>query len=173
MDLTCVMCAARHANTWKGEPGMYCESCSPVREAAKGTVSHIVGSLYLSDMLAASTFEGFRMCVHEEGQTYEGQCHFLPILVERPVSKLDRTGALASTKALDRAANLIDYHVTRGEKLVVHCQGGIERSPLTIAWYLTHKVKQFATLSGAYAFIKQKRPVISNRLFWLPESARS
>lgn len=147
---------------------MYCETCVPIREEARGTTSHIIGSLYLSDMKAARTFDGLRMCVHEMGPTYEGQCYFIPILVTKPISKWDRSGALASEIYLDYAAEIIDEHVRKDEQILVHCMGGVERSPLTIAWYLV-RTGQYASLTEAYEFLKSKRPVVSQRLFWLPQ----
>lgn len=169
LTLTCVICLGKHANTWTdGGPNMYCERCNPIRIAAKGVTDHIVDSLYLADMEAAKTFDGFRMCVHEDGPQYKGQCHFLPVLTKKPNSVFDRYGAVASVNMLNTAADLIDYHVGRNEKLLVHCHGGIERSPLTIAWYLVNKVKRYDTLQEAYAFMRTKRPAVSERLFWLP-----
>jgi hypothetical protein len=164
----CVICFCETTNTWNGLPNMYCETCEPIREAARGVVSHVIDTLYLSDMQAAKSFDGFRMCVHESGPEYDGQCHFIPILETRPNSSLDRSGAVASIKMLNEAADLIHQHVSNQEKLLVHCQGGVERSPLTIAWYLVNKAKRFSTLDQAYVFLKQKRPVVSPRLFWLP-----
>ncbi len=166
--LKCILCFEPHTNTWGFGPNMYCEKCFAIRNAAKGVVNHIVGSLYLADMEAAKTFDGVRMCVHEDGPKYTGQCHFLPILTKKPISTFDRSGAVASVNMLNTAADLIDYHVRKGDRLLVHCHGGIERSPLTIAWYLVNKVKECATFQDAYVFLKSKRPAVSERLFWLP-----
>ena len=169
LNLTCAICFDKHSHIFNDEPSLYCEKCSPLRKAATGTISHIVDTLYLGDMESAKTFDGIRMCVHEHGPAYEGQCHFIPVLVKRPNSPLDRTGAVASVNALNTAADLIDYHLSRHERLLVHCHGGIERSPLTIAWYLVNKVKGRATLQDAYTFLKTKRAVVSERIFWLPQ----
>lgn len=149
-------------------PNMYCEQCLPIRKAARNMIAHIVDTLYLSDMQAAGSFDGYRLCVHENGPLYTGQCHFHPILVTKPNSPFDRSGALASIEALDAAAEVIHEKITNKENIVVHCMGGIERSPLTIAWYLVTKSKMFDTLQEAYDFLKTKRPVVSERLFWLP-----
>jgi protein-tyrosine phosphatase len=119
-------------------------------------------------MKVASGYGGARMCVHEDGPEYEGQCYFLPILITKPNSKLDRTGAVASLYKIGDASNIIDQIVKSGQDILVHCQGGIERSPLVVAWYLTFKAKMFDTLFDAYLFLKMRRPVVSNRLSWLP-----
>lgn len=168
MTYKCILCFNEHAYTWNGSQSMYCQMCSPIREDARSTTSHIVGTLYLSDMAAAADFKGYRVCVHEDGARYDGQSHYLPILTTKPNSKLDRSGGVASVEALDEAAEIIHQYVTKQVNILVHCVGGIERSPLTIAWYLVTKAKQFDTLQEAYDFLKQKRPVVSERLFWLP-----
>lgn len=165
----CTICFIEHNNTWKdGTTNMYCHICEPIRNAARGTISEILDTLYLADMQAASKFDGHRLCVHEMGPTYKGQCHFAPILSQRPHSSLDRTGAVVDMTMLNYAAGIIDAYVKRGEKLLVHCQGGVERSPLTVAWYLI-KSKRVENFQQAYAFLKSKRPVVSERTFWLPE----
>lgn len=148
---------------------MYCERCSPVREKARRSLSHIVDTIYLSDMDAASTFQGDRICVHELGPRYEGQCHFMPILTTTPNSKMDRSGGVASLKALDDVADLLHEYVIDQRDVLIHCVGGIERSPLALAWYLVKVAKKFDTLQEAYNFMKLKRPVVSERLFWLPD----
>ncbi len=167
MTSKCVICFEDHDNMWDDGPNMYCQSCVPIREAARGVTSHILDNLYLSDMNAAHDFDGYRMCVHENGPTYTGQCYLIPILVTRPNSKWDRTGAVASTKVLNQAADTIDLHVLYNEPLLVHCVGGIERSPLTLVWWLVRS-HRFDTFYDAYDFLKLKRPVVSERLFWLP-----
>ena len=164
----CVICFEEHTNTWSDGPNMYCYTCVPVREAARGTTSEILNNLYLSDMNAAGKFDGDRLCVHEAGPQYDGQCHFIPILTVPPRSKWDRTGAVVDICALHRAVDIIELDQGKKERLVVHCMGGIERSPLTVAWYLTRS-KKFKSLSDAYAFLKTKRPAVSQRLFWLPQ----
>jgi protein-tyrosine phosphatase len=118
-------------------------------------------------MKAAGEFDGYRMCVHEDGPLYKGQCYFIPILTTKPNSKWDRTGAIASIIELEKACKIIDQHVSNDEKILVHCMGGVERSPLTIAWYLV-QWGQAVDLKDAYEFLKEKRPVVSDRRFWLP-----
>lgn len=167
MSNKCVLCFVEHDRRWHDQPNMYCEPCTKIRNDARGTVSEIIPNLYLSDMDAASRFDGDRLCVHEHGPTYTGQHHLIAILTRRPNSLLDRSGAVASIEQVDRAADLIQSYVEQNKRLLVHCFGGVERSPLTIAWYFV-KTKKFETLDQAYVFLKQKRPVVSDRQFWLP-----
>jgi hypothetical protein len=152
---------------WGSVPAMYCEPCAVIKKDSVDVTNQITDLIYLSGMQAAAKFDGKRLCVHEMTPTYEGQFHHIPVLVKKPNSKSDRTGAVASTEALDRAADLIEEHVANGVPLLVHCYGGVERSPLTLAWWLVRS-KQYNTLQEAYDFLKAKRPVVSERLFWLP-----
>jgi protein-tyrosine phosphatase len=126
-------------------------------------------NLFLSGLAAASKFDGMRLCVHECIPHYEGSFIHIPILSKRPNGPTDRTGAVVNMDQLNKAVDVIDDYMKRGEKLLVHCKGGVERSPLTLAWYLVHRANQFSTLCQAYGYLKSKRPVVSKRLIWLPE----
>lgn len=42
----------------------------------------------------------------------------------------------ALTRQLNRAASVIDQLLKEGDRVLVHCAMGIERSPLTVAYYL-------------------------------------
>lgn len=163
----CVICFAEHDRTYNGSPALFCGDCAVLKKDMVGQVSHIIHNIHISDLTGASTFEGTRICVHEDVPSYEGDCIHLPILAVKPNSHVDRNGAVASIEALDSAAELIGHFVEMDKPLLVHCKGGVERSPLTVAWYLV-KSKHFNTLLEAYDFLKAKRPVISQRLFWLP-----
>lgn len=76
----------------------------------------------------------------------------------------------ANLGQLDAAADIIHDHVAEGVPLVVHCGGGIERSPLAMAWYLFRKCN--LSLDEAYTLIRSKRPIIQDRQAWLPASVR-
>jgi hypothetical protein len=162
----CVICFVEHNRLKGNSPSLYCEECHIIKKESVHEVSHIFDNLYLSGIIAASTFDGHRLYVHEDPPHYTGHCIHLPILVKKPNSMSDRTGAVASIEALNDAADIIEDHVNRYENLLVHCKGGVERSPLAIAWYLK-RCGKYPTLEKAYEFLKSKRPVVSNRLFWL------
>lgn len=167
----CIICFAEHNRMWtETKPAMYCESCAAIKEDSVDKVSPIIDNLYLSGMIAAGKFEGARLCVHENTPTYTGQYFHVPILTKRPNDSIDRTGAIASVEALNNACSIIDEHLKKGEKILVHCVGGVERSPLTLAWYFVHWTKDFDGLIEAYNFLKAKRPIVSERMFWLPQT---
>jgi protein-tyrosine phosphatase len=66
---------------------------------------------------------------------------------------------------LDVAADLIDARLRAGEAVYVHCQVGIERAPLTVAWYL--HAKRGMSLDEAYALVRARHPVTEDRRAWV------
>lgn len=78
----------------------------------------------------------------------------------------------ATLPQLDKIAEVIEYarDPNRGPVLV-HCGGGIERSPLAVAWYLFRKCGM--TFEEAYDLVKMKRPIAQDRRAWLSRSARA
>lgn len=50
-------------------------------------------------------------------------------------------------------------------KIVVHCAMGMERSPLTVVWYL-HKYHKI-TISDAYKMARKARPIVLDRRDWI------
>lgn len=166
----CIRCFVEHNRMWDGEhAARFCEDCAQVKRDSVDAVDQIDDNLFVSGIQAAAKFEGKRICVHERVPEYGGDFHHCPILVKRPNSDLDRTGALASIGNLELVCDLIEYYLEKNERVLVHCVGGVERSPLTLAYFLTVRMKKFDTLQEAYDMMKEKRPVISERLFWMPE----
>lgn len=164
----CIICFVEHDRMWTvDKPAMYCDDCALIKHDSIDVVSQITDTLFLSGIVAAGKFNGHRLCVHENTPTYGGQFHHIPILAKKPTSSIDRTGALVDMNELNRAADLIQNYVDTEQRLLVHCVGGVERSPLTLAYYFLRS-KQAASWEEAYKFLKSKRPVVSERLFWLP-----
>jgi len=123
----------------------------------------VVEGLWLGDHNDALSFDGERLCVLETGCS--SSQHWVPIL-ERP-----SPGGLANIDRLDEAADLISEFLGKGAKLLVHCGAGIERSPLTCAWWL-RRTGACATLREAYAHLMELRPIVADRTEWLPPEAR-
>lgn len=144
---------------------MFCATCSDIRSAAEGTLTRVLPNLYLSDAVAAKTFDGEKICVHENAEIVCGNYH-MPIMSRSPLTKADRFDAQASKHKLCDIAVVIDNLLRGGKRVLVHCQGGVERSPLTVAWYLSHYDYQ-PSITAAYLYLKQIRPTISDRTFWL------
>ena len=68
---------------------------------------------------------------------------------------------------LTKLAALINKVLTDNEdaKVVVHCAMGMERSPLTVVWYL-HRY-QDKTIDEAYEMVQHARPVAVDRRDWI------
>lgn len=138
------------------------------------SASLIVDNLWLGGMQDAATFNAERLCVLEGVhiapklteliKTTKGY-HWIEILVDP-----DR-GGIVCLKKLDDAANLISERLVRGAELLVHCGQGIERSPLTLAWWL-RRTGQCSTLASAYVRLQKARPVVADRTEWLPPHVR-
>ena len=75
------------------------------------------------------------------------------------------SGPVRST--LDGLAALINKILTESDdaKIVVHCAMGMERSPLTVVWYL-HKY-QDKTLDEAYQIVEAARESTIDRRSWI------
>jgi len=169
--MICSLCMQKEGKLFENMRALYCDECFDARKASWGTVSEIIPGLFISGMREAEIWEfGPRICVHEDGPTYDmlRDCSaFIPILDKPPNSHQDRTGAVASIKALNQVSQHIHTLLIRQIPVLVHCWGGVERSPLAVAWFLVGYGYE-DSLSDAYAFLKSKRPVVSDRTFWLP-----
>lgn len=121
------------------------------------------GELWVGDWTDAQHFEGECLCVLENvGEGHPKMTHYIPIKDEFNHVK---------TEAIDRAADLITERLTAGAKLLVHCAAGIERSPLTCAWWL-RKMGVHSTLSAAYIHLRIIRPIVEDRTVWLDMEVR-
>lgn len=119
-----------------------------------------VRSSYLPDIMT--------ICVIEtpEYDRYERMGYYCPIL-EHDAHSLAFVPPRANIDMLDRACDIIDRHLLEGRDLLVHCWAGIERSPLTLAYWLIRSNRR-VNLDGAYRFLKHIRPEVEDRREWLP-----
>jgi hypothetical protein len=91
-----------------------------------------------------------------------GESH-IPILL--PLSyRSPADGVLAYRVRLDNAVKWIEENKSR--QMLVHCGAGIERSPLTVAWYMCRR-RVVADLDQAYTCLIKRRPVVQDRRMWL------
>jgi len=79
-------------------------------------------------------------------------------------------GSGSVKKDLTKLAALINKVLTNDEvnadaKVVVHCAMGMERSPLTVVWYL-HRYHD-KTIDEAYDMVQNARPVAVDRRDWI------
>lgn len=114
------------------------------------------------------------LCVIETNplDRYEGMTYYVPILEHDQETFLPDIPPRAMISKLDEACDIIDDHLLNCEPLLVHCWAGIERSPLTLAYWLVKSHIQ-PNLDEAYKFLKSKRPLVEDRRNWLPLSLAS
>lgn len=139
-------------------------------------MNQILPNLYLGDWQDALNkydLEFNTLCVietHPEDQ-YPGMDYYIPIL-DHDEDSLAIVPPQAMISKLDEACEIIDDHLLNHVPLLVHCWAGVERSPLTLAYWLV-KSKRRANLDGAYIFLKHLRPIVEDRRSWLPYSLAS
>jgi hypothetical protein len=63
---------------------------------------------------------------------------------------------------------LLDDYYENYKPLLIHCLGGVERSPLTLATWMVKNGLQ-PDLDAAYVFLKNKRSVVQDRRHWLTQ----
>lgn len=66
---------------------------------------------------------------------------------------------------LELVAREIEERYTVDKKTLVHCMGGMERSPLAIVYWL--HTYHGMSWDDAYEYVKKIRPMVMNRLQWL------
>lgn len=76
----------------------------------------------------------------------------------------------AIPEKMDEAANWIHERVSKEEDVLVHCAYGVERSPLTVVWYLMRH--QGMDFKQAYDRVLFRRKVAQYRGAWMPQSVK-
>jgi protein-tyrosine phosphatase len=121
--------------------------------AASWQETEIIPNLFVGDLQDAQRFDGVIINV-------------LPDLIEgEPAHAIHMPFLADGIDSMERSAALIDDALTRGNRVLVHCEEGCERAPLVIAWFL--KTRRAMTLDQAYALLKSRRPIVEDRRRWL------
>jgi protein-tyrosine phosphatase len=133
-------------------------------------IDQIDEHLYLGDWQDALTFRdwGCTLCVIEthKADRYDGMTYYVPIL-DHDEYDLAIIPPRALISKLDEACDILDDHALNKMDIIVHCWAGMERSPLTLAYWLVRSKRQ-PNLDEAYKFLKSKRPIVEDRRSWLP-----
>lgn len=72
---------------------------------------------------------------------------------------------VATRESLDAIADTIDEQLERGNRVLVHCGIGAERSPMAVAWWLARG--RGVDLDRAYQWIGAMRPGVIDRRSWM------
>lgn len=126
-------------------------------------ISHILGSIHVSSYIGAAAFEGRKLCLHHDC-TLVTDLH-VPLLIKRPNSDTDRSGAQVNHRNLALITEIIEKHYRSNLPLCVHCKGGVERSPLAVVHWLNSR--HGYDWDDAYEFVQSKRKVVEDRTIWM------
>lgn len=129
-------------------------------------MDEIVPNLYLGDEDDAKKAPGdiVRICVLENctprDRWHPNTIH-IPILVPDIEEPFGVVWYKASVPQLAFVAKTIDFLLRDGQRVLVHCWAGVERSPLAVAFYL-HLAKRLS-MAKAYKMVEEKRPMTQRR----------
>jgi protein-tyrosine phosphatase len=130
-------------------------------------MDEIIPNLYIGDLLDAN----------EVSCKYGDEWAIISVTDARPdktvvpksfhkrITRMFNNELDANPSALDIIAVRIDASLKEGKKVLIHCSAGIERSPLTVVWYLYKK--RGMSINQAYELVQQKRPMVQDRSYWL------
>lgn len=72
----------------------------------------------------------------------------------------------ADTKKLSFIARVMaSNNISNDTNILIHCAAGVERFPLAVIYYLW--LYKNMTWLNAFNYVKLRRPIVENRLFWL------
>ncbi|MDG6913575.1 MAG: dual specificity protein phosphatase family protein [Nitrososphaerota archaeon] len=126
--------------------------------------TEILPNLFLGDLADARGWQGFAITVLEYRPPE------LPTnVIHIPI--VDANGTPGSDDAhvlfvqLEALVMVVDAAMARGEKVLVSCGQGMERSPLAVVWYLFRR--KGMSVEEAYRLVKERRPQVIEHLEWL------
>jgi len=131
------------------------------------TANEIIKNVWVGDIDDARKWDANKICVLESyprDYLQRKNSLLIPILSDKH-EHLEDEDAEVMMENIDLVSSIIQNHIMAGEKVLVHCLGGMERSPLAVTWYL-HK-NAGVGLNDAFDFVKKKRPQALNRIQWL------
>ena len=129
-------------------------------------IDHIfVGTLEDAVQTASTYPDWIILCVLEQRPANEPAC-----AIHVPLLEFSPEGPIVNQVRLEIACDIIDNAYSNGYNILVHCQMGVERSPLTVAYWLATRYS--LSLDEAYLLLQHQRPIVEVRRSWLPENLR-
>jgi protein-tyrosine phosphatase len=126
-------------------------------------VTEILPNLFLGDLTDAKRWQGFAVTV------IEYRLPELPItVVHIPIVDTNNSASddvYTLFAQLEALVTVVDAAMARGEKALISCGQGMERSPLTVVWYLCRRKEM--SVGESYRRVKQKRPQVIEHPEWL------
>ena len=89
--------------------------------------------------------------------------------VKMPIEPNNATWGLKKSNTvlttLEQIVNTMEMAMATGQKVVVNCSMGMERSVLSTVWYLVRNKSM--SLDNAYDFVRSVRPIATDRREWI------
>ena len=127
--------------------------------------TEILPNLFLGDLADARRWEGFAVTVLEyrPPELPTNVVHIPIVDANHRATNPDETQILFAQ--LEALLTVVDTAMARGEKVLVSCGQGMERSPLAVVWYLFRR--KGMPVKEAYRLVREKRPQVIEHLEWL------
>ena len=125
-----------------------------------------VGTLEDAVKTASAHPDWIILCVLEQCPASEPAC-----AIHVPLLEISPKGPVVNAVRLEIACAIIDNAHGSGYNVLVHCQAGVERSPLTVAYWLATRSQM--SLDEAYLLLQHQRPIVEDRRTWLPENLKN
>ncbi len=126
--------------------------------------TEILPNLFLGDLADAKRWQGFTITVLEyRPPELPTNVVHIPIVDTNGTTGSDDVHVLFVQ--LEALVTVVDAAMARGEKVLISCGQGMERSPLAVVWYLFRW--KGMSVEEAYRLIREKRPQVIEHLEWL------
>lgn len=128
----------------------------------KRMYNQIIPNLFVGDIEDSILFnrhkpEGVIFCVLEHRPPHEPmKAYHIPIKT---------LSDHVHTEQLDHIAFMLEGLLEKKCDVLVHCAAGIERSPLTVAYYISYS--KGISIHEAYKIVRRNRPQAQDRSMWL------
>ncbi|MEM0143170.1 MAG: hypothetical protein QXL94_04365 [Candidatus Parvarchaeum sp.] len=135
-------------------------------------VTELYDKIYLGDIEDALGFDGEVITVLEYDPSIDSDFEeFFDRLHKKHTYHVPvlEGGNVLSVLALEGVARLVKrLRRAKGDvPILIHCWGGMERSPIASAWTLWRNYsEEFPSFMNAYDFVKSKRKVVLDRMDW-------
>ena len=126
--------------------------------------TEILPNLFLGDLVDAKRWQGFAITVLEyRPPELPTNVVHIPIVNTNGLPGSDEVHVLFAQ--LEALVTVVDAAMARGEKVLVSCGQGMERSPLAVVWYLFRR--KGMSVEEAYRLVRERRPQVIEHLEWL------
>ena len=127
--------------------------------------TEVLPNLFLGDLADAKRWQGLAITVLEyrPPELPTNVVHIPIVDTNNHEGSLDEVHVLFVQ--LETLVTVVDTAMVRGEKVLVSCGQGMERSPLAVVWYLFRRKEM--SVKEAYRLVKEKRPQVIEHLEWL------